>query len=153
MIEISESEKKRLFAEMDAIIAANAVEAEVTEKLRVEHHIVMEDENEPIECCQQQRKYFEGARQRAIQTLPPFHTFGNRKDYETHVQMRMCLETGMSFCNTIIPGDRPGTVDQCAERMVAAEGDNSKKDRLIDDLKDEIHDLHLQLNRAKGATK
>lgn len=108
-----------------------------------------EPENEPREFLIVQRQYFDAARQRAINTLPPAYTFGNPRDYETHIQMRMCQETAMSFCNVTFFGDKPGTVDQLAQGYVDMESGTRKQSRLIDDLQDQVDSL-TELIREAG---
>jgi hypothetical protein len=129
--------------------------AEAKAKLReVEERIAAQklaeaEELEPVEFLITQRLYFDAARERAIRALPPAECFDNPQDFETHIQMRMCQETGMTFSNVIFFGAKPATVDECAQLRVDAESGNSSKDRMIGNLKDEIHDLKLQLVRAK----
>jgi hypothetical protein len=105
---------------------------------------------EIFECLARQRRYFEGALQRARNKVGAQGCFPNHRDYLTNVEMCYVQEAAMSFCQTIFPGNRPATIDELGQRMVDAENGSSKKDRLIDDLRDEISDLEGELFLAKG---
>jgi hypothetical protein len=105
---------------------------------------------EIFECLARQRRYFEAALQRARNKVRAQGYFPNHRDYLTNVEMCYVQEAAMSFCQTIFPGDRPGTIDECGQRMVDAESGNSKKDREIDDLYDEIGSLKHELSRIRG---
>jgi hypothetical protein len=108
---------------------------------------------ETFECLARQRRYFEAALQRARNKVGAQGCFPNHRDYLSNVEMFYVQEAAMSFCQIIFPGDRPNTIDELGQRMVDAENGNSKKDRVIDDLRDENHDLKLQLVREKGGRK
>lgn len=112
-------------------------------------------EPEPREYLIVQRRYFDAARQRAIRLLPHPSTFGNPKDYETHVLVRISQEAGMAFCNTkdAMGGQLAHTVEELAQRCVNAESGNSKKDSIIDELRNENADLRLDLAQVRGRAK
>jgi hypothetical protein len=105
---------------------------------------------ETFECLARQRRYFEAALQRARDKVGAQGCFPNHRDYLTNVEMCYVQEAAMSFCQTIFPGDRPATIDDCGQRMVDAENGNSKMDREIDDLYDEIGSLKHELSRIRG---
>jgi hypothetical protein len=107
---------------------------------------------EPREFLVVQRRYFEAARQRAIFSLPESWTFGNPKDYETHIQIRVALEAGMTFCNVkdALGGYLAPTVEGLAQRCVNAEAGSAKQAKLIEQLQDEIDELKSDLFLAKG---
>ena len=105
---------------------------------------------EIFECLARQRRYFEAALQRARNTVVAQGCFPNHRDYLSRVEMCYVQEAAMSFCQTIFPGDRPATIDDCGQRMVDAENGNSKMDREIDDLYDEIGSLKHELSRIRG---
>jgi hypothetical protein len=105
---------------------------------------------EIFECLARQRRYFEGALQRARNKVGAQGCFPNHRDYLTNVEMCYVQEAAMSFCQIIFPGDRLATIDDCGQRMVDAENGNSKMDREIDDLYDEIGSLKHELSRIRG---
>jgi hypothetical protein len=124
------------------------------EEIMVDDEIVAlnPEPEEPREYLVVQRRYFEAVRQRAINLLPESWTFGNPKDYETHIQIRMAQETGIAFCNTkdSLGGQLGNTVEDVAKRCVEAEAGSKKQSKIIDDLRDEVSDLEHQLFLAKG---
>ena len=96
---------------------------------------------ETFECLARQRRYFEGALQRARNKVGAQGCFPNHRDYLTNVEMCYVQEAAMSFCQTIFPGDRPATIDDCGQRMVDAEGGSKKHQQIIEDLQDQVDDL------------
>jgi hypothetical protein len=90
---------------------------------------------EPFEFLATQRRYFEAARQRAINTLTNPLLFGNPKDYETHVLMRISQEAGMTFCNVkdSMGGQLGSTVEELAQRCADAEAGSKKQNQIIED--------------------
>jgi hypothetical protein len=105
-----------------------------------------------FECFSVQRRYLSGVLQRA-QRMHSGGFYPNERDRQTKILLSFINEASMTFCNTSFPGEKPDTVEKCAERMLAAETGSNAKDRLIDALRDEIHDLNLKLVREKGGRK
>jgi hypothetical protein len=135
---------KAKLEEIDARIAGNALE-QVAEP-------GAEQPEEYYECLAVQRRYLEGCKQRARNRLSAF-TSPNPRDLETHVELQYINEAAMSFCNAPFFGARPATVDECAERMIAAETANNTKDRKIDELDDYINELKDEVLRTRGQHK
>lgn len=107
-----------------------------------------------VECLKTQRLFLEGAKERAKQflgSMPGY--FPNPYDFETQVEIRYCLEVAMAFVNTVFPGIRPNTVEECAERMVKAESGNKSKDKMIDYLRDELGEAGQRIDQLKGGQK
>jgi hypothetical protein len=132
-----------------------AREAEEESEESEEAELDPEPPEEPREYLVVQRRYFEAARQRAINALPHPGTFGNPKDYETHVQIRIAQEAGIAFCNTkdSLGGQLGNTVEEVAERCVKAEAGSKKQKELIADLQDQLEEANRRLGQSKGGQR
>ena len=108
-----------------------------------------------FEILRAQRHYMEAAFIRAKNRAQAMGIFPNRNDYMTTVENFYCADVATAMCTQTdaLGGRLANDIDGLAQRCVTAEAGSSKKDRLIDALKDEVYDLNLELNRARGAKK
>ena len=123
--------------------------------LASEEEIRAEAGEQIFECLPRQRRYLQGAVQRAKNTVLAMGYYPNHNDYLTNLEMAYVGEAAMALCCVTDPYGSPlaTTVTDLAKRCVEAEAGNSSKDKLIDALRDDIHDLQLQLGRALGSRK
>jgi hypothetical protein len=140
---------------------ADAQRVEESERIRswaIKHDLDFSDEQilelankETFECFARQRRYLQGALQRAKMMAGTEASYPNHNDYLARVEMLYVQEAGMSFCNVTDSWGSPlgKTVDEMAKRCVKAESGSSSKDKLIENLQDRVDDLE-RLNREGG---
>jgi hypothetical protein len=90
-----------------------------------------------------QRRYFEGALQRARNKVGAEASFPNHQDYLTNVEMSWCSDAETTLCTaTDAQGARlANSVEELAERCVKAEAGSDKQSKLIEDLQNQVDDL------------
>jgi len=103
---------------------------------------------ETFECFARQRRYLQGALQRAKMMAGTEASYPNHNDYLTKVEMLYVQEAGMAFCNVkdSMGGQLANSVEDLAQRCLDSESGRAKQSKLIDDLEDQVDTLTKLIN-------
>lgn len=132
---------------------------EVFRQLERERIAAGEPEPDPestVEILARQRRWFATQRQLATQWVDSTGGyFPNPQDRETQIESRyLNIAAAGFYSSNVFANGPPATIEDLVKRAVdaenAVESVTSSKDRIIDDLRDEILDLQHQAGRKQG---
>jgi hypothetical protein len=143
-------------------LAPKPLPPEALEAFRqLERERVLAGEPEPdpestVEILARQRRWFAAQRQLATQWVDSTGGyFPNPQDRETQIESRyLNIAAAGFYSSNLFANGPPATIEDLVKRAVdaenAVESVTSSKDRIIDDLRDEILDLEHQAGRKQG---